>query len=101
MHFFLKYGLCLTGSYLNDSLPADTIREMISHLVLDDPHPIDDQTIARITFQIYQEVSRHLTAINRQSALTEMWLAGFCPASGRDRLFRFSWHYPCARYSPL
>jgi hypothetical protein len=101
MHFFQQYGLCFTGSYLNDSLLADTIREMISHLVLDDPHAIDAQTIARITFQIYQEVSRHLMAINRRSALTEMWLAGFCPASGRDRLFRFSWQYPSAKYSPL
>jgi hypothetical protein len=52
---------------------------MISHLVLDDPHPIDAQTIAGITFQIYQEVSRHLIAINRRSALTEMWLAAFAP----------------------
>lgn len=87
------YGLCFTGSYLNGSLIADSMGELLSSLTLPALHQISAETIATIAFGIYQDISSHLMALNQRGGLSEMWLAGHCPQQGRNRLFRFSWRY--------
>jgi hypothetical protein len=91
--FNLNYGMCFTGSYLNGSILADTISELLSSLMMDREQKIGADVIAQIALEIYKDVSIHLMNKNGIGGLSEMWLAGFCPKESRNRLFKFSWAY--------
>ncbi|MDO6435749.1 hypothetical protein Q4E93_34360 [Flavitalea sp. BT771] len=86
-----SYGMCFAGSYVNGSIVADTMSELLSSLVFTDNGPVDADTIAQIAYGIYQDVCKHLMEINRHRGLSDIWLAGHCPQTGRNRLFKFSW----------
>jgi hypothetical protein len=84
------FGLCFTGSYLNGSLLADTIGEVLSNLQGTPEHSdfsIDNLT--DISFAIYKQVSRQLTEIHRENGLTEVLFGGYCPISNEFTLYKF------------
>jgi hypothetical protein len=88
-----RYGMCFTGSYLNGSIMADTMGELLSNLVMPDDQTIDAETIIKIGFEIYQDVSNHLMSIHGKNGLTTMWITGTCPKEKRNLIFKFSWQY--------
>jgi len=91
--FQANYGLCFTGSYLNGSILADTISELLSSLRMNKDERIGAEVVAQIAFEIYKDVSAHLMSINGPRGLSEAWLAGCCPLKGVHRMFKFSWQY--------
>src|SRR5689334_20124544 len=89
----LKYGMCFTGSYLNGSILADTIGELLSSLMIKQGDLLDASTIATIAFGIFQDVSNHLMQFNGKEGLSAMWFAGYCTTQQKHRIFKFSWRY--------
>ncbi|MDQ1855626.1 hypothetical protein [Chryseobacterium sp. WLY505] len=86
-----NFGLCFTGSYLNGSLLADTIEEVLSNL--QGSPQISDFSIdnlSDIAFAIYKQVSRQLTTINREKGVSEVLLGGYCPINKNFKLYKFS-----------
>lgn len=84
------FGLCFTGSYLNGSLLADTIEEVLSNLQGTPEHSdfsIDNLT--DIAFAIYKQVSKQLTEIHRENGLTEVLFGGYCPVNSEFKLYKF------------
>jgi hypothetical protein len=84
------FGLCFTGSYLNGSLLADTIEEVLSNL--QGTREYSDFSIANLTdiaFAIYKQVSKQLTEIHRENGLTEVLFGGYCPINSEFKLYKF------------
>jgi hypothetical protein len=94
MLFSSKYGLCFCGSYLNGSIVADTIREMLSALQLkQEDAVISGETITKIAFEIYKDVSKHLMAIHGQDGLSQILFGGYCPLKKAFVISQFTWSY--------
>lgn len=89
----LQYGLCFCGSYLNGSLLADTISEILSALEIKETDTIDAETIIQIAFEIFQDVSTHLMAIHGKYGLSNVIIGGQCPKSKEFKIFQFTWAY--------
>jgi hypothetical protein len=84
------FGLCFTGSYLNGSLLADTIEEVLSNLQGTPDHSdFSIENLSDIAFAIYKQVSRQLTEIHRENGLTEVLFGGYCPVSNDFKLYKF------------
>ena len=89
----LQYGLCFCGSYLNGSLLADTISEILSALEIKEADAIDAETIIQIAFEIYKDVSTHLMAIHGKYGLANVIIGGQCPKNKEFKIFQFTWAY--------
>jgi len=89
----LQYGLCFCGSYLNGSLLADTISEILSALEMKETDTIDAETIMQIAFEIFKDVSTHLMAIHGKYGLANVIIGGQCPKSKEFKIFHFTWQF--------
>jgi hypothetical protein len=87
----LNYGLRFCGSYLNGSILADTISEILSSMEISKKDPITINSIVSIAFSIYKDVSTHLMSIHKSGGLSKVLFGGFCPESNSFRIFTFSW----------
>lgn len=84
------FGLCFTGSYLNGSLLADTIEEVLSNLQgTPEYSDFSIEHLTDIAFAIYKQVSKQLTEIHRENGLTEVLLGGYCPVYSVFKLYKF------------
>jgi hypothetical protein len=86
-----NFGLCFAGSYLNGSLLADTMEEVLSNL--QGSPTISDFSIdnlSDIAFVVYKQVSRQLMEIKRKKGASEVLLGGYCPVDNNFKLFKFS-----------
>jgi hypothetical protein len=84
------FELCFAGSYLNGSLLADTMEEVMSSI--QGAPGISDFSIGNlssIAFAIYKQVSRQLMEINGHHGLAEVLLGGTCPVSNMFHMYRF------------
>jgi hypothetical protein len=96
LHYQSTFGLCFTGSYMNGSLFADTIEEVLSNIQicsLDDTSPIRSDysidNLSKLAFDIYQQVSRQLMQTNGSNGLSEILFGGYCPMNKCFKLYRF------------
>lgn len=89
----LQYGLCFCGSYLNGSIIADTISEILSALEIKEGERIDAETIIQIAFEVYKDVSEHLMSIHNRNGLASVIIGGQCPRENEFKIFQFSWAY--------
>lgn len=84
------FGLCFTGSYLNGSLLADTIEEVLSNLQgACEYSDFSIDNLTEIAFAIYKQVSKQLAEIHRGKGLAEVLLGGYCPVNSVFKLFKF------------
>lgn len=84
------FGLCFTGSYLNGSLLADTIEEVLSNLQgTPEYSDFSIDNLTDIAFAIYKQVSKQLTEIHRENGLTEVLFGGYCPVNSEFKLYKF------------
>jgi len=84
------FGLCFTGSYLNGSLLADTIEEVLSNLQgTPEYSDFSIENLTDIAFAIYKQVSKQLTEIHRENGLTEVLFGGYCPVNSEFKLYKF------------
>ena len=84
------FGLCFTGSYLNGSLLADTIEEVLSNLQgTSEYSDFSIDNLTDIAFAIYKQVSKQLTEIHRENGLTEVLFGGYCPVNSEFKLYKF------------
>lgn len=82
-----NFGFCFTGSYLNGSLLADTMEEVLSSIQCISDITIDN--LSAIAFAIYKQVSTQLIQIHRENGLSEVLLGGYCPVSKEFKLYKF------------
>jgi hypothetical protein len=87
--FNSKYGLCFTGSYLNGSILSDTISELTSNIELYNNESISFETISKLSFILYEYISRHLMEINNENGLSEVLLVGYCPKEKTNKIVKF------------
>ncbi|MEJ0103134.1 MAG: hypothetical protein WDO19_11495 [Bacteroidota bacterium] len=66
----LSYGLCFCGSYLNGSVVADTINEILGSLQIKKGVEIDGKAIINIAFEIFKEISDHLVIRHQKGGLS-------------------------------
>ncbi|TRU41494.1 MAG: hypothetical protein EWV91_21450 [Microcystis aeruginosa Ma_QC_Ca_00000000_S207] len=88
--FSTDFGLCFTGSYLNGSLIADTISEVLSNLQVIPHSDYSIDNLAEIAFVVYKNVSIQLMELNREKGLAKAYLGGFCPFTNVFKLFEFA-----------
>jgi hypothetical protein len=85
------FGLCFSGSYLNGSLLADTIEEVLSNLqIVPIYSDISIDNLTEIAFAIYKQVSKQLMEIHNQAGLTEVLFGGYCLLENEFKLYKFS-----------
>lgn len=87
--FQTKYGICFAGSYLNGSLIADSIEEILSNI---QASPYSDYSISNLSdlaFAVYKQVSKQLAETNGAFGLSEMLFGGYCLMKESFHLFNF------------
>jgi hypothetical protein len=86
-----NFGLCFTGSYLNGSLLADTMEEILTN-IQGAPNYSDYsiENLTDIAFAVYKQVSIQLMEINGIDGLSEVLIGGYCPIENHFKLFKFS-----------
>ncbi len=91
------FGLCFAGSYLNGSLLADTLDEVLSNIqVAPGYSDFTIENLSNISFSIYKQVSKQIMAINREQGFAKVLLGGFCPVYNTFRLYEFSTQFNTA-----
>ncbi|MEI7979703.1 MAG: hypothetical protein WCI53_12720 [Bacteroidota bacterium] len=85
-----SFGLCFTGSYLNGSILADTIEEVLSNIQATPLSDISIDNLSDIAFAVYKQVSRQLMQIHNEKGLTTVLLGGFCPFTTEFKLYKFA-----------
>lgn len=86
-----NFGFCFTGSYLNGSLLADTMEEVLSNLQgAPEISDLSINNLSDIAFTVYKQISTQLMEINREKGRSEVLLGGFCPVDHNFRLYKFS-----------
>jgi hypothetical protein len=83
------FGLCFAGSYINGSILADTIEEILSNIQATPFSDISIENLSDIAFAIYKQVSTQLMQINRNRGLSEILLGGYCPITSNFKLYKF------------
>lgn len=75
-----SFGMCFSGSYLNGSIIADTIEEILSNVQVSEQY--SDFKIERlfcIAFSIYKQISTQLMEVHRHFGLSKVLIGGYCP----------------------
>ncbi len=88
--FQSSFGLCFAGSYMNGSILADTIEEVLSNIQAVPYSDISIDNLSDIAFVVYKRVSEQLMKLHRQDGLSEVLLGGYCPSSGNLKFYKFS-----------
>lgn len=88
--FSTDFGLCFTGSYLNGSLIADTISEVLSNLQVTPYSDYSIDNLSEIAFVVYKNVSVQLMELNREKGLAKALLGGLCPFANIFKLYEFA-----------
>ena len=90
------FGLCFAGSYLNGSIIADTIEDVLSNLQGALPYSdFSIDNLMEIAFVVYKRVSEQLMHIHREKGFSEMLIGGYCPETSEFKLYKFS---PLVKY---
>ncbi len=89
----LSWGMCFCGSYLNGSVVADAINEILSSLEVEDQTPIDGKAIINIGFDIFKEISDHLIGLHQKAGFSRVMMGGFCPATREVAIYHLNWKY--------
>ncbi|PZF71575.1 hypothetical protein [Taibaiella soli] len=85
-----NYGLCFAGSYLNGSILADTIGEVLSNIqAVPDQSDISIENLSNIAFGVYEQVSRPLMSIHNECGLSSVFFGGYCLETEVFRLYKF------------
>lgn len=84
------FGLCFSGSYLNGSIIADTIEEVLSNIQATPYSDISIENLSNIAFVIYKQVSTQLMQIHSEKGLSTVLLGGYCPSNSDFKLYQFS-----------
>lgn len=87
--FNSSYGMCFAGSYLNGSNLANTISELTSKIDNPNNEIINFNKISEIAFILYEYISKHLTEINRERGISEVFFTGVCPKTNEINLSKF------------
>ncbi|NTW69393.1 MAG: hypothetical protein HGB23_06020 [Chlorobiaceae bacterium] len=85
-----SFGFCFAGSYLNGSLFADTIEEILSNIQAIPYSDISIENLSDIAFAVYKNISSELSKISAEQGLSEVLFAGYCPVTGDLKAYRFS-----------
>lgn len=85
-----SYGLCFAGSYLNGSLLADTINQVLTNLQ-GAPNFSDFSllNLSNIVFNIYKQVSTQLMEINQFDGLSNVLFGGYCTEESKYIFYEF------------
>lgn len=89
----LSWGMCFCGSYLNGSVVAGTVNEILSSLQIAPGTVVDAKAIIDIAFDIFKQISSHLMSLHGKSGLSRVMVGGVCPHTGEVNLYHFSWKY--------
>lgn len=84
------FGLCFAGSYINGSVLADTIEEVLSNIQATPYSDTSIDNLSDIAFVVYTRVSTQLMQLHRQSGLSEVLFGGYCPSTEQLKFFKFS-----------
>lgn len=84
------FGICFAGSYLNGSILADTIEEVLSNIQASPYSDISIENLSDIAFAIYKQVSAQLMQIHREKGLSKVLIGGYCPTKKEFKLYQFS-----------
>lgn len=85
------FGLCFAGSYLNGSLLADTIDEVLSNIQGAPGYSdLSIDNLSNVAFSVYKQVSKQLMEINKEKGLSKVLLGGYCPVFNKFELYVFS-----------
>ncbi|MCG8311054.1 MAG: hypothetical protein MI975_26945 [Cytophagales bacterium] len=85
-----KYGICFSGSYLNGSLLADSIEEILSNIQISPYSDYSIDNLSDIAFAIYKQVSKQITEINGSLGLSEVLFGGYCLMNKDFHLYKFA-----------
>jgi len=84
------FGLCFAGSYINGSVLADTLEEVLSNIQASPYSDISIDNLSEIAFAVYKIVTKQLMNLHQMNGLSEVLLGGYCPKNKDLKLFRFS-----------
>jgi len=89
LEYQTKFGMCFSGSYLNGSILADTMEEVLSNIQASPYSDISIENLSEIAFAIYKQVSRQLMQLNRERGAAEVLLGGYCFVTNEFKLYKF------------
>jgi hypothetical protein len=84
------FGLCFAGSYLNGSILAGTIEEVLSNIQATPYSDISIENLSNIAFAVYKQVSTQLMQIHCKKGLSRVMLGGYCPITSEFKIYLFS-----------
>jgi hypothetical protein len=85
-----SFGICFSGSYLNGSIIADTIEEILSNVQGSEQYSdFKIERLFNIAFSIYKQISTQLMKVHRQYGLSKVLIGGYCPISSEFALNLF------------
>ena len=84
------FGLCFAGSYINGSVLADTLEDVLSNIQATPYSDISIDNLSEIAFAVYRIVTNELMYRHRMDGLSEVLIGGYCPKDKKFRLYRFS-----------
>jgi hypothetical protein len=86
-----NYGMCFAGSYLNGSILADTVSEVLSNLqIVPGYSDISIDNISSIALGVYRQVSTHLMNRHRENGLSSVLFGGYCLDTNVFKLYHFT-----------
>jgi hypothetical protein len=88
--FQSSFGLCFAGSYINGSVLADTIEEVLTNIQAVPYSDYSIDNLSDIAFVVYKKVSIQLMNIHRQDGLSEVLFGGYCPINQNLQFYKFS-----------
>ena len=85
-----SYGLCFAGSYLNGSLLADTMNQVLTNLQgAPNFSDFSFSNLSNIAFNIYKQVSTQLMEINQINGLSNVLFGGYCIEKSKYIFYEF------------
>jgi hypothetical protein len=85
-----SYGLCFAGSYLNGSLLADTMNQVLTNLQgAPNFSDFSFSNLSNIAFNIYKQVSTQLMEINQINGLSNVLFGGHCIEKSKYIFYEF------------